>query len=172
MKPLAAFVVASLSLAGCASYRVGNDSLYPPDIHTVYVPVFESESFRRNLGERLTEAVIKQIELDTPFKVVGTPQADSVLAGRIVADSKHVLIEDRFDQPRDLETRLRVQVRWLDRKGDLIGQPQAFDLPAEVLELSAQGVLVPEFGQSGATSQQEAIGKLARQIVAQLQVPW
>ena len=42
--------VLCLSLAGCAGYQVGNQSLYPSHIHTVYVPIFESNSFRPFLG--------------------------------------------------------------------------------------------------------------------------
>ncbi|HEV3004430.1 MAG TPA: hypothetical protein VGX78_08200, partial [Pirellulales bacterium] len=64
---------------GCAGYRVGARSLYPPDIQTIYVPIIDSKSYRRFLGERLTEAVVKRIEEVTPFKVVHTPDADSVL---------------------------------------------------------------------------------------------
>jgi hypothetical protein len=45
---------------GCAPYRMGVQSLYSCNIRTVYVPMFESDSFRRNLGERLTEAVQKE----------------------------------------------------------------------------------------------------------------
>ena len=75
-----AFAGMSLLASGCAAYRFGAASLYPPDIQTVYVPVFESNSFRRNLSELLTEAVCKEIELKTPYKVVGTP------AGRQRAD--------------------------------------------------------------------------------------
>ncbi|MBI3461837.1 MAG: hypothetical protein HY000_02090, partial [Planctomycetes bacterium] len=70
---------ATLLTLGCAGYRIGSRSLYPPDICTVYVPVFESASFRRNLGERLTEAVCKQIEDATPYKLVNGPEADSIL---------------------------------------------------------------------------------------------
>src|ERR1051325_2587560 len=95
---LAAAMLAALG--GCAGYRAGTASLYPPDIHTVYVPIFESDSFRRNLGERLTEAVDKEIELKTPYKVVHTPDADSVLTGRILGDTKRVVVEDQNDQPR------------------------------------------------------------------------
>src|SRR4051812_20937445 len=89
--PLLAILV--LSVAGCARYRFGAASLYPPDIQTVYVPVFESNSFRRGLSEWLTEAVCKEIEAKTPYKVVGTPQADSVLTAKLVSDTKRVIIE-------------------------------------------------------------------------------
>ncbi|HKD37640.1 MAG TPA: hypothetical protein VKB78_12600, partial [Pirellulales bacterium] len=43
----------SVSFFGCAGYHVGNASLFPADIHTVFVPMFESDSFRRDLGEQL-----------------------------------------------------------------------------------------------------------------------
>ena len=47
--------LAGLACSGCAGYQLGSQSLYPPDIHTVYVPIIESDSFRRYLGERLTD---------------------------------------------------------------------------------------------------------------------
>src|SRR5262245_56211147 len=52
-------------IPGCAGYQVGQRSRYRPDIRTVYVPVVQSNSFRRYLGERLTEAIVKEIELKT-----------------------------------------------------------------------------------------------------------
>ena len=61
----------------------------------------ESSSFRRNLGERLTEAVQKEIELKTPYKVTGDPSADSELRGRIVGEGKRVVIESRTGEPRE-----------------------------------------------------------------------
>ena len=109
--------LAALSLGGCAGYQIGNQSLYPLEIHTVYVPMFQSNSFRRNLGERLTEAVVKEIETRTPYKVVGDPDADSVLTGRIVAERKRVLVPDLTGDAREIQVDMRVQVSWVDRKG-------------------------------------------------------
>jgi hypothetical protein len=77
-----------ICVTGCAMYRVGTGSLYRPDIRTVHVPMVESDSFRRNIGEQLTEAIVKEIELKTPYKVVGSDRADSVLNARIVTDLK------------------------------------------------------------------------------------
>ncbi len=48
--------VVSLLVCGCAGYQVGQQALYRPDVQTVHVPIFESNSFRRNLGEQLAEA--------------------------------------------------------------------------------------------------------------------
>jgi hypothetical protein len=137
----------------------------------VYVPIFESDSFRRYLGEKLTEAVMKEIELKTPYKVVGTPQADSILTGRIVNDTKKVIVEDTNDQPRETELNLVVQVSWVDRKGDLVRQPGDCPVPPAVAELVQHGKLIPEYGQSVTTAQQQAIQKLAEQIVSMMELP-
>ncbi len=76
------FVGCLIAQSGCIGYQVGAGSLYAPDVATVYVPMIESDSYRRDLGERLTEAVCKEIELKTPYKVVSTPDADSILSVR------------------------------------------------------------------------------------------
>ncbi len=157
---------------GCAAYRFGAASLYPPDIQTVYVPVFESNSFRRNLSEWLTEAVCKEIEAKTPYKVVGTPNADSVLTGKITNDNKRVVIEDAFDQPREVEVNLAVQVRWVNRKGDLINGATSVPLPQDLIALTGTGNLVAEFGQSVSTAQLQSIQRLASQIVSLMEMPW
>lgn len=170
--PPSSFIVLLLFLLGCITpYNVGHDTLYPADIQTVYVPMFESESFRRHLGEKLTEAVCKRIETDTPYKVVNSPSADSVLTGRIVTDTKRIVVENRFDDPRDTEYNLTVVVTWTNRKGDMIRQ-QAVPLSPQLVDLSARSDIVPEFGRSVASEQQEAIDRLANQIVALMESPW
>ena len=161
-----------LLFCGCAAYQIGNQSLYPLEIHTVSVPVFQSNSFRRNLGERLTEAVVKEIEKRTPYKVVNDPCADSVLTGRIVSERKGVLVPDLTGDAREIEVAMKVQVSWVDRKGRLLRDEQSIPLPAEIADVSATGDVVPEVGQSIATAQQEAICRLAEQIVGLMEKPW
>jgi Lipopolysaccharide-assembly len=173
--PQSAILLALLllsSLPGCAGYQVGQRSLYRPDIRTVYVPVIQSNSFRRYLGERLTEAVVKEIELKTPYKVVDSDAADSVLTVKLVSESKRVLTENFFDEPRDIETDFFVQLSWVDRRGDLI--MSASDLPAQplLLNISQTASFVPEAGQSINTAQQEAIQRLAEQVVGQMELAW
>ncbi len=165
-------VFGMLGAGGCAGYQVGTESLYPAHIRTVYVPVFESDSLRRNLGERLTEAVIKEIEAKTPYKVVSTPSADSTLLGRITADTKRVLVENPQDEPRETEIGLRVQVRWIDHRGQVLGQWEPIPVPAEVVMVTGSSRLLPEMGQSVATAQQKAIDQIAQQIAGMMETPW
>jgi hypothetical protein len=165
-------IVAPLALSACATYQIGARSLYAPDVTTVFVPVIESDSFRRDLGERLTEAVIKEIELKTPYTVVGTPQADSILSARIVSDPRRVLIENGFDDPRVLEVDLRAEVTWVNSRRIPLMDPRFVPLPPELVPIAQTAPLIPEAGQSLVTAQQQAIDRLAQQIVGTMEQPW
>jgi hypothetical protein len=157
---------------GCAGYQIGPRGLYRPDVRTVHVPMVQSDSYRRYLGEQLTEAIVKEIELRTPYKVVDADAADSVLQVRLVSEGKRVLAENRFDEPRDIETDFFLQVTWIDRRGDLILTPMGIPATPLMLNLGQQANFVPEGGQSLATAQQEAIQRLAQQIVGQMELAW
>lgn len=161
-----------LLLPGCAAYQIGNRTLYRPDIRTVHVPIVQSNSYRRHLGERLTEAIVKEIELHTPYKVVDADVADSVLTARLVSESKRVLAENMFDEPRDIETDFFVQVQWVDRRGDVIICHTDVPVDPLFLNVGQQANFVPEGGQSITTAQQVAINRLAAQIRQQLEMPW
>lgn len=157
-RPIAAIALVVL-MAGCGRYRVGPEGLYPPGIRTVYVPVFESDSYRPNLGIWLTEAVVKQIESQTPYKVVASPAADSQLIGRILDDRKQSVAENANDEPRMINHSLSVVVSWYARDGRLMFQ-RRFDLG---------DTLVPESGQSITTAQQEVIERIARGVAGQME---
>lgn len=163
-------------VAGCANYRFGNNTLYAPNVRTVYVPVFQCDSFRTtpavDIGERLTEAVCKEIEKRTPFKVVGSEGgADSVLTGRIVADTKRMVVESPTDQSRMVELNYQALVTWADRGGTVIASGEV-PLPAATVDVGQAAALVPEYGRSVVSTQQEAVVKMAQQIVGLMEEPW
>jgi Lipopolysaccharide-assembly len=161
-----------LTIAGCAAYHVGTQSLYAPDVTTVYVPMIESGSYRRDLGERLTEAVAKQIELKTPYKVVGTPAADSILQIRLINDARKTLAQNHFDDPRVSESDIFTEISWVNRRREPIGTTRMIALPEELVAVEGSANLIPEVGQSVATSQQQAIDRLAIEIVGTMEAPW
>ncbi|MBN2217790.1 MAG: LptE family protein [Pirellulales bacterium] len=169
---LAVVLPVVLALGGCMGYQIGNRSLYPSHIQTVYVPTFDSNSFRRDFGERLTEAVIKEIELKTPYKVVNTPNADSVLTAHILGENKQVVARDYYDDPRQVQVNMTVQVDWVDRRGQMLRSTEAMALPPELAVVAGSSDLTPEVGQSVATAQQQAIQRTAEQIVAMMEKPW
>jgi hypothetical protein len=160
--------VLAIGLGGCAGYQVGHHSLFPSHIRTVYVPVFANQSFRRNLGEQLTEAVIKEIEKNSNYKVVGTPNADSTLTGKIVGETKRIVVQNLNSDPREVQVNLQVQVNWIDnRRGAVICEETV-----EMTDVGASANVIPEVGQSIATGHQQAMHRIAQQIVGLMEIPW
>lgn len=167
-----AIAILILLLPGCAGYQIGTPSLYNPRIRTVCVLMAESDSFRRNLGERLTEAVMKEIDTKTTYKLVSDSNADSVLTLKITNATKRVVVENIYDDPREIDLGLQVQVRWIDRHGGVISESESMPLPEEISGITGNATLYPEVGQSVATAQQQAIQRVAEQIVGMMENPW
>lgn len=165
------FVCLLLAVSGCAGYHVGTAGLFPSDIHTVFVPMFESDSFRHDLGEQLTEAVCKEIEARGPMKVVGTPNADSVLTGRITTDTKHALFREPNNEARDIEAGLVIRVSFADRHGNVLHDGQV-PLPPEMIDINQTAHIIPEYGSSTVSTQQQMMKRLAKQIVDLMESPW
>ncbi len=158
---------------GCAGYQWGQRTLYRPDVRTVHVPIFQSDSFRRNLGERLTEAVVREIQLKTPYRLAPAETADSLLRGRIISETKDVMAEDFYDQPRVVETDMVVQIDWTGPQGNLLANAVTVPLPEYLLHVGQTEQLIAEGGQSVATTHQLVIERLAEQIVSQMEMlPW
>lgn len=100
-----------------------NDWVYPSDIQTVYVEMFDSMSFRRGHEYILTDAIMKRLEAETPYKIVSDRDvADTVLSGQITSISSGVLSGERFTgTPLEKETIMRVAVSWKNLKtGELL----------------------------------------------------
>jgi hypothetical protein len=163
-----------LLLTGClANYQFGARTLFPEGYETVYVPVFDSVSYRRGLGEELTEQVVKEIERRSVFKVVSNPAtADTILIGKIIGENKKLRFELPTGDPREMEVNLTVQVSWTDQHGRTIREIPKVPVPGAAVNISATSVLVPEVGQSVATQHADAIRRLAQQIVDLMEKPW
>lgn len=155
----------ALSQVGCAGYQGGPQSLYRSDVRSVHVAMFDSNSYRRFLGQRMTEAVIKQIEVTTPYLISDPQFADSIVQGKIIRETKRSAGDNRFDEPRDVQVACRVEVTWTDRSGTPLMQKQ-------LLRIDNDENFIPEAGQSLTTAQQKLIEKVAREIVGQMEMPW
>lgn len=152
-------------LIGCRGYRFGNSTIFRPDIRTVHVPVFENDTFRRQLGQRLTESVVREIQSRTPYKLSDRSTADSVLQGRIVSEQKRVLGENQFDEPRDLQIEFMIEVNWTTLDGTPLMQRY-------LLKTNDTASFIPEAGQSMVSAQQQLIDDLAASIVNQMEAGW
>ncbi|MBI1311287.1 hypothetical protein GC176_08260 [bacterium] len=166
---LAGLLIAVVTLSGCG-YMVGPS--HDLQITTIEVPTFRNDSFRRGLEQILTEAVQKEVQQRTAMRLVRGPGAQTRLTGRIVDVRKNVLGENRFDDPRELQLSLIVEVTWEDlRNGQVISQ-QSIPVDADAVSLYAQTDFAPEVGQSMATAVQQAVQLTARRIVDMMDAPW
>lgn len=167
-----AWLPVCLLAGGCATYRFGSESLFRPGIRTVHVPIVRNDTFRHDLGIRLSEAIVREIEDRTPYKVVGDPNADSVLTCRVIDETKRVLTEQGTDDPRALDTAVSVRAAWVGRGGELLMQNAVVPADDFAIGFGQDSRFVPEAGQSIDTATQAAIDNLAERIVSQMEMRW
>ncbi len=156
-------------LSGCG-YLVGNG--FGPEIRSVAVPIFQNDTYRRNIEFQLTEAVQKEIQNRTPFRLAKEADADTILIGRITQARKDVLGETRFDDPRELQLTLLVRVTWEDRRSGQVLAEHEMPVAPELIPVVGQAEFAPEVGHSLATATQDSVNRLARKIVNMMETPW
>jgi len=107
--------IGGCEIGGLDTYQ--NTWLYPNDISTVYVEMFDSRSFRRGHEYPLTDAICKRIEAQTPYKIVSDRDAaDSVLSGQMSIYSG-VLSRERYGGGTlENEATVVVSVSWKNLK--------------------------------------------------------
>ncbi|MHC4352376.1 MAG: LPS assembly lipoprotein LptE, partial [Planctomycetota bacterium] len=106
---------------GMAGYS--NESLFPKDVESVRLAMFDNQTFRRGVEYELSDALSKRIEADTPYKIVtDADRADTVIGGQIVSIEELALSVDRdVGTVLESEVLLRAVVHWKNLKtGDLM----------------------------------------------------
>ncbi len=158
---------ACLGFCGCGEMRgYSNESLFPEDMGSVYVEMFENQSFWRGVEYELTDALAKRIEAETPYKIISSrDRADSVISGQIVQVSQTVLSSER-ETGRALEKQVELQavVNWKNLKtGELLIDNRSVSASASFSEWQNQG-----FNYASAL----AANNLARKIVGLMEEEW
>ena len=166
---LIACATLAVFVCGCG-YTVAPS--FPQEIRTIEVPIFQSGTFRRGLEFQLTEAVHKEIQNRTHFRLVKGGVGDTKLVGRLVDVRKNVLGETQQDDPRTLQLGFAVEIQWLDQRTGRVLAQQSMPVPEQLAQYYSSVTFAPEVGASLATAQQEAVGDLARQIVNSMETPW
>jgi len=155
-------LLAGLAAAGCGYSTKGP---FRSDVETVYVEIFDSREFRRDIEFNLTEAVKKRIGADTPYRLAPKERADTILRGELVEERQAAFAPDvRTRRPRETQLTLVLRVEWKDqRSGELL-----FEQP-----LLLQGVdYTPPVGESEAFAQQKAVDRLAQRIIRRMYQDW
>jgi len=158
-------VLALAMLGGTTGCAYSSKRPFRPDIRTVHVEMFQSKDFRRELEFRLTEALIKRIELDTPYRIDQKRTADAELTGEILAVQNQSFGKDvNTGRPREMGTAVVVRFRLQDlRSGDILVERPRFVY---------QSSYIPPVGETFSNGMTRAMDGLAEQIVEAMETSW
>jgi len=157
---------ACLSLAGCGANGYSSASLYPDNVQSVYVEMFDNMSFWRGVEYQLSDALAKRVLADTPYRIISSrDRADTVLSGQLVSVSQSVLTTERqIGRALEKEVRLQAVVNWKNlQTGDLLIDNENVTASATYSEWQGQGF---EYASAGAAN------NLAEKIVELMETQW
>jgi hypothetical protein len=143
-----------------------NESMFPEDVRSVCLEMFDNQTFRRGVEYELSDALAKRIEVDTPYKIVSdTDRADSVISGQIVSIGELALSTDRdIGTVLEREVELRAVVNWKNLK---TGQ-----LMIDHVKVSASASYSAYQRQDFKYASALAANNLALKIVEQMERKW
>ncbi len=143
------------------------ESMYPTDVSSVCVPMFirNKEIYRQGEEYRLTEAVKKQIQLDTPYRLSDRDRADTLLTGELVSITQSTLATNRdTGDPIEKEITIRVAFTWTNLDtGQVLAHMPAMDVSM---------TYIPDLNEDFFQGSQDVYERTARRIVEHMETPW
>jgi len=165
--PITAAAALSIALTGCSGIGgYSNEALFPNDVRTVCLDMFDSRSFRRGIEFDLSDALAKRIESETPYKIVSSKdRADSVISGQLLSVGESTLTMEReVARPLEKEVVLTAAVNWKNlNTGDLMINNKTVTATASYSPFQNQDFTY------GSTL---AANKLAQRIVELMETDW
>ena len=177
LRPVSVVLTSALLLLGGCGYQAAGigdpdpksgyqwKSLYREDVQSVAVPVFANRTYRRGLESDLTTSVIQQIEEHSPYKVVPTDRADTILEGVITSADTTTLSDNVYTGlPQEQSYNVTVSFTWKNlRTGQIYTQRRNFDQHTSYF---------PTLGEDISVGAKDAVQRLATDIVHEMQADW
>lgn len=147
-----------------ASCGYTSRSLIDQNVQSVYVPIFDNDTFRRDLEYDLTKAIKEEILFGTQLKIVDEKHADTILTGILKDVQENVLIENPDAVTIESRVNVFVQFSWLDqRTGRILIDKQNVAASAEFIATRNEDVRTGEI---------EAFVNTARKIINLMERKW
>lgn len=166
----AAAPLLALALASCAddpTQGYSFNSSYSEAVRTVHVPMFRNPTFHRGIEVELTDAIIKEIQSSTPWKVSDASVADTTLSGAITeAELRRLSTSRTAGLAQEVAVIITVDFDWTDaRTGKALASRRSF---------TASETFVPTkpIGERLEVGQHAAVQQMARDIVAAMRSSW
>jgi hypothetical protein len=142
-------------------------STYPDGVATVAVDIFENDTPQRDFEYDLTDALVKELEASTPFKVTSSDRADTILTGRIRRIELNQISKSTLTGlSEEITVGITIDLRWRDlRTGESLLELDSFT--ADSLFVPSQPSREPiDIGRFGVAQ------LMARNIVDEMQADW
>ena len=147
-------------------FGYSNESMFPENVSSVCLKMFDNQSFRRGVEYELSDALAKRIEVETPYKILSdADRADTLMSGQILSISEFALSTDReLGTILEKEVELYAVVDWKNLKtGELL---------IDHLEVRASASYSPYQLQDFKYASSLAANNLARKIVELMERKW
>ncbi len=160
---LCLLVTAFCFLPSCGYNVAGRGDRLPPDVKTIAVPVFENQTARFRIEQKLSAAVTREFIERTKFRITTNPKgADAVLKGT-VKDIRSGVIT--FDLNTGRATSLQIQVTADVKLVDLHSNKVLFSNPNYIFREEYQ---VSQTSSALFEEDQPAIQRLSRDLARTL----
>lgn len=116
-------IVLSLAATGCGYHTAGKAVELPQNIRTIAIPGFASQSQTFRVEQVLTDAVVREFNARTQYRVVHDPHddADAVLKATVLSASATPLAYDSTTgRAASALITVSIQVRLTDRQGKVL----------------------------------------------------
>ena len=113
-----------LLTTACGYHVAGQTNLLPPEIHTIAVQAWGNISMQYKLSDYLGEAVSRELNTRTRYKIVADPaKADAVLTGAVANLFSGALVADpTTGRSTGALVVVQVQVKLIDKNGNVLFQ--------------------------------------------------
>ena len=167
------FLIASACFAACTSCATdptigySSSSLYPRQFQSIAVPIFQNTTMTRDVEFMLTDAIIKEVQVRSPYRVVSKQVADTLLTGTVTSVGLRTLSQSRTTGlDNEMLIKVVVDFEWFDQlSGNRIVGRNNFSSSAVFIPSRPSSEPV-EMGQFAVVQQ------LASDIVDQMQASW
>jgi hypothetical protein len=133
----------------------------------VAVTLIQNRSYERDIEYELTDALVKEIEARTPYKVTSPSHADTILTGRITDVRRDQLSKSSLTGlSEEVTFGVTIDLEWRDlRTGETLLELESFTAQSLFVPSNPTGEPI-EIGQFGAAQ------NLARDIVSEMVTGW
>jgi hypothetical protein len=160
-----------ISLPGCSSsgtvagYAAGET--YDDSVRTVAVHIFENRTFFRDVEFKLTEALAKELESRTPYKVARAGGADTILTGTVMSVDKRLLSREfTTGVPQEVQVVVVASFEWKDLRTGEIRRKRSR------VEGTGEHIPTRPLSEPFEVARHAAVAELAREIVSAMRKDW